>query len=446
MSISARQAAVSALIQIHREGGYSNIVLDNLLNRLRLEDRERGMATALVYGVVERRLTIDYLIDAVSRQPADKLHPIVADILRTGVYQLLWMDRVPEAAAVSEAVNLTRSMKCGHAAGFVNGVLRNVARSHTAILEKIPDGDEGLAIRHSCPVELIRLWRGAYGKTAEGLLAELHTRRPAVIRVNTLKIKVENFISALQEAEIGHISHPRLPGYIILTQNEQQVTELKLAKLEKSWYYHQDSASGYCCLALDARPGERVADLCAAPGGKSLTLAQHMQNRGQILAGDIHPGKCDLLSKRAAELGAAIVQTVCRDAAADCPKPLKGAFDRVLCDVPCSGLGVIRRKPEIRYKPLESFVELPALQYRILEQSAKMVRPGGVLQYSTCTLNPAENEDIARRFLENHPEFTPRPLGLEFLENPLGEPAWYRTLFPHLHDTDGFFIAGFRRL
>lgn len=442
--MSARFAAVKAIMQIQNRGGYSNIVLDELLSKGQLSGPDKALATRLVYGVVERRLTLEYCLSRCSSMPMKKMHPVVAASLLVAAYQLLYMDNIPPSAAVNEAVKLVKSMKQGHAAGFVNGVLRGLLRQKDQLLADLPAGDEGLSILYSCPVELIRFWRRAYGEEIlQSLLAHLNDQPPAILRVNTLLATDQELIAAFAGLGVTLTPVESLPHY--LTAGNQRVTELKLEKQVKSWYYYQDTASGFCCQALQARPGQRVLDVCAAPGGKSFTIAQHMDNRGDIVAADIHPAKCDLMEQRARQYGIRIIRTLCRDATEPLPTAMEQAFDRVLCDVPCSGLGVIRRKPEIRYKDLASFAGLPELQYRILEQSAKAVKPGGMLQYSTCTLHPAENREVVERFLAAHPRFAPRPLeiGLDRFANPLSEPDWYRTLFPHIHGTDGFFIAGF---
>ena len=210
--------------------------------------------------------------------------------------------------------------------------------------------------------------------------------------------------------------------------------------------FFQDLASQWACRALEAQPGERIADVCAAPGGKTMTVAQEMGDTGYLLAGDIHDHKCRGLRERVKRFGFTSIAVAQRDAAQAPAAELAGTFDRVICDAPCSGLGVVRRKPEIRYKQPEEFAELPQLQLRILTQAAALVRPGGVLQYSTCTLRPEENEQVAAAFLEQHPDFEPRLLPLSACFEQAGLPAAHTiTVFPHIHGTDGFFIAGFRK-
>ena len=445
MAADARRAAVEALLKINHSGGYSNIVLDNLLKSGVLTPQDQIFATRLLYGVTERRLTIDYALEQCSSVALKKMHPTVLEILRLGVYQLLYMDRIPASAAVNEAVKLTRQMQQGKASGFVNGVLRSVERKKDRLFENLPIGDAGDAVRYSCPEPLISLWKKAYGEeTARALLEHINDLPETTIRLNTLKMTAQEFENQLSEADIVYRREPQLPACYYLQNGSDGK---RLAKIVKNCYYHQDAASQIDCLALGARPGERVADVCAAPGGKSFTIAQGMENSGELLSGDLYAAKCEAMEARAAELGITMMRTAVREASRPCPEPLLSVCDRVLWDVPCSGLGVIRRKPEIRYKPLADFADLPAIQYAILERAAAMCRPGGVLQYSTCTLNPAENEGVAARFLREHSDFQPRMLPLSHWFTQAGmELGASITLFPHIHNTDGFFVAGFVKM
>ena len=438
----ARRAVVSALSRLEQENSYSNIVLDHLLQSGGVAERDQAFASRLLYGVIERRLTIDFVLDVCSSVKVKKMHPVVRSILRCGVYQLLYMDKVPPSAAVNESVRLAKVMKQGHAAGFVNAVLRAVGKKGEEILVSLPHDEEGDAIRFACPVTLLRFWKNAYGEAiAQSILEHLNDVPPLSLRVNTLRISPATFAEWLDKQGIAFKKIEELPACFMV---EGGNAVKKLAYFAKNCYYHQDAASQISILALDPRPGEKIADVCAAPGGKSFTAAQIMENQGALFSWDIYPAKCEEMERRAAELGITIMSTAPRDASAHCPEPLCGTFDRVICDVPCSGLGVIRRKPEIRYKSLDALHELPELQYRILESSAELVRPGGVLQYSTCTLNPAENEEVVQRFLREHTDFSPRMLPIGFCFKQAGLPqASYITLFPHIHNTDGFFIAGF---
>ncbi|MDD3692347.1 MAG: 16S rRNA (cytosine(967)-C(5))-methyltransferase RsmB [Oscillospiraceae bacterium] len=444
----ARRLAVKSLIRINREGGYSNIVLDNVLSdnnhMSSLAPAERALLSRLVYGVTERLITLDYVIEKHSSIKLKKIHPVVLELLRLGCYQLLYMDKIPPRAAVNETVRVARELKQERATGFINAVLRTIQREKSSVFDDLHDDERGIAIRTSCPVELIEFWRKSYDSDMAVRLAQsINDVPPLTVRVNTLKTTCKDFEDALESLSIEYSRHPFLPGcYDIL-----DATELKrLDKKSENCYYHQDAASQICLMALGPMPGERLADVCAAPGGKSLTAAMMMENEGEISAFDIYPNKCDALRRRASKMGVEIIRVAVRDGATKCPKEYLNKFDRVLCDVPCSGLGVIRRKPEIKYKPIGSFAGLPGLQYDILHQSSMMVRPGGVLQYSTCTLNPLENQQIASRFLAEHKEFSPRILPLKECFDALGQqPSYHITLFPPIHRTDGFFIAGFKK-
>ena len=444
MALTARDAAIKALASMRRERDFSNRVLDHLLKTDAVNPRDRKLATRLFYGVVERTITLDAVLAHCSSVALKKMHPTVLDILRVGCYQLLFMDAIPDSAAVNEAVNQTKRYGQARASKFVNGVLRGVQRKGREFLDNLPDTPDGRAVKYACPVELQRLWQQGYGDdVAAQLIAHINDIPPVSLRVNTNRADSETVAAFLAENGIAAQPSTMVSHAFAIAGG---VDGEKLADYNENWYYHQDIASQICCAALDAKPGDRIADVCAAPGGKSFTLAQTVGDSGYILSCDLHAQKCDDMAKRAETLGFSTVHTAVRDASKPCPEALKGMFDRVLCDVPCSGLGVIRRKPEIRHKPMSEIAALPDLQYRILEQSADMVKAGGVLQYSTCTLNPAENERVVQRFLQNHPEFSPRTLPISAVFERLGiAPSWQVTLFPFATETDGFFVAGFTR-
>lgn len=438
--MSVRRAAVQALLQIEQSGGYSNIVLEERLSHTELSAADRGLLTCLVYGVVERRLTLDYCLNRVSSTPVKQMEPTVREILRVGAYQLLYMTRVPAYAVVSEAA----AQAPPRLRGFVNGVLRGVQRQGVALIEKLPDTDKGLEQRYSCPRAWIRSWRAAYGEAmTRQMLAMINEVPPAYIRICTQKTTPAAFRALLDAAGIAYTPVPGLPAALRL---ESSLGLQALPAAVQEQYYFQDAASQWCCRALGAQPGEWVADVCAAPGGKMLTVAQDMQNTGHIAAGDLYAQKCATLRRRAAVCGLTCVEVAQRDATADPAPEWLERFDRVLCDAPCSGLGVVRRKPEIRYKQPEDFAGLPELQLRILQQAAKLVRPGGVLQYSTCTLRPEENQQVTAAFLAAEPVFAPRLLPLpECFAAAELPPSHEFTFLPPVQDTDGFYIAGFTR-
>ncbi len=440
---NARELAVTALVQWERDSTFSNIMLDNLLKSASLSKEDAAFATRLVYGTIERLLTLDWLLAKNSRQPLKKCHPMVRAILRVGAYQLVFMKKIPASAAVNEAVKQTKSMKQAHAVGFVNGVLRAVDREHERLLSSLSTDLKSMSLRHSVPLELLQAWKKAYGLEAAIALAETaNDAPPSMIRINTLKITVEAFKARLDGVSLAFREVEGLPAALCI----EDAAALRASSVEAELYYFQDTASQWACEALGAKAGERIADVCAAPGGKSFTTAMRMQGKGTFVACDLYEEKAKTLRTRAAQLGLETFEAVCRDAAAECPAQWREAFDRVICDVPCSGFGVIRRRPEIRYKPLDSFAELPALQYRILCEAAAMVKKGGVLQYSTCTLRPEENEQIVSRFLAEHPMFSPRELPVPSLFEAASLPPSHQlTLMPQLHGTDGFFMASFRK-
>lgn len=438
----SRRAAVEALLKVDQQGGYSNIVLEELLRNSTADVKDKAFTARLVYGVIERRLTLDFLLNRLSSTPVIKMNAPIREILRLTTYQLVFMDGVPPFAAIHSGVELTRQFGFARLSGYVNGVLRRVDKDYPAELATLSQTDKGLELQYSCPRAWIRLWREAYGEDVmTGLLSAINEAPPTYIRVNTIACKVNDFTDILSEYDISFSTIEGLDAALCIHDTA------KLKSLPGQWqgcYYHQDLASQWCCRALGALPGENIADVCAAPGGKSFTVAQDMLNTGHVDAGDLYSHKCDAMNKRAGSLGLSIVTATVRDALHTPSAARQGQYDRVICDAPCSGLGVMRRKPEIRYKAPEAFNEFPNTQLKILSAAALLVRPGGVLQYSTCTLRPQENEAVTAAFLAEHPDFSPRLLPLESCFAACGQkPSHEITLFPHIHGSDGFYIAGF---
>ncbi|MGI6264824.1 MAG: 16S rRNA (cytosine(967)-C(5))-methyltransferase RsmB [Acutalibacteraceae bacterium] len=444
MASPARRWTADQLDRFYRDRRYSNIQLEEELRKSAMPEVEKGLATRLFYGVIERQLTLDHLLSSFCKTKLSRLHPLVLQILRCGAYQLLYMDKIPAPAAVNEAVELTKRSAQFKAAGMVNAVLRAIDRDGMRILADLPDDPDGWSIRYSCPRPIIDLWIADYGAERARKLAECaNDIPPHTLRINTAATNADQVRRSLAEAGVAFEEIPGLENALTIFQNSLGKS---LETLQKNWYYYQDMASQWACRALDARPGERIIDVCAAPGGKSFTVAQSLNGQGEVVACDLYAAKCEVIRRRAEELSLPVVKTRQRDASAPCAKDEKAAFDRVICDLPCSGLGVIRRKPEIRYKDPAPWADLPALQRQILDRSAELVRPGGVLQYSTCTLRRAENEEIADWFLQTHPDFQPRVLPLEECFARAGIAPDHRiTLFPDEQGSDGFFIASFQR-
>lgn len=434
---TARQIAVEALGKVNGSKGYSNIVIDKALEQSGLDLRDAAFATALFYGVLERMLTLDHCIAGFSKTPVEKLTPQVREILRVSLYQILYMDSVPDSAAVNEAVNLTRVFRKESAGGFVNGVLRAFLRSGKRVPRMAGSRADQLSVQYSCPAWLVQLWLDSYGEeNTEGILKTSLGRPPVYIRANTLKTTADALSSRLEE-EGAVVRRDEMEENCLRVSGTGDVTALPA--FQEGLFHVQDKSSQLCVKALDARPGMRVLDICAAPGGKSFTAAQWMHGEGELLAMDLYRARAALVAEGAQRLGIGCITAKEGDASRYNSK--LGLFDRVLCDAPCSGLGIIRRKPEIKYKNPEELGEIPQLQYNILSNSANYVKKGGILLYSTCTLNPGENEGVVERFLAEHRDFAPCRL-----PQSLGSSGHTVTLFPHQGDTDGFFISTMERV
>ena len=428
-----RQIAASALLEAERRAAWSNLSLDSALRRHNLNATDAAFVGVLFYGVIERRLTLDACIRAHSKQKPEKLSPQVLCALRLGVYQLLYMD-VPEHAAVTESVELTRKLHVPYAAGFVNGVLRSFLRAGKNIpLPTRPLGAR-MSVEYSCPQPLVDiLLDTAEEQAARSFLEGSLGRPPVAVRVNTLRTHSAELISLLEREGVSASPHEHLPDCLLLKSTGA------IAGLEpyrQGLFHVQDVSSQLCVMALGLQPGMRVLDACAAPGGKAFTAAQLVGEGGKIVACDVHSKRVELLANRVRQMGFSQITPICRDMSA--PGDDLGLFDAVLCDVPCSGYGVIRRKPEIKYKPLSEFANISNLQYNILENSAQYCKEGGHLLYSTCTFNPAENAAVLERFAAAHPEFSPRPLGGLLGEN------HSRTLLGEFGG-DGFYLAAMRK-
>ncbi|WP_124098457.1 16S rRNA (cytosine(967)-C(5))-methyltransferase RsmB [Ruminococcus sp. Marseille-P6503] len=435
---NSRKTVLRLLTKLESKSSYSNILLDDALKKSELSIQDKRFAAALFYGVLERRLTLDRLIEKYSRKPGNRLSAEVRNILRMGFYQLLYMDSVPDSAAVDEAVKLAKNGRNAAVSGFVNGMLREFIRGG----KKLPKGrseTEKLSIEYSCPEWLVKKWLDEYGREAAMALLESSVgQAPVTVRANTLKGSVEDIISVLQ----GDGFDCERIGYADGCIKIRGCGSVERSEAYKKGLVHvQDLSSQICCEALNARRGEVVLDMCSAPGGKAFTVAQLMGDEGEIYAYDLHESRVRLIKSGAERLGISIIRAAANDA-----KFFNGSIpyaDRILCDVPCSGLGVIRRKPEIKYKNPDDFERLPDLQYKILDISSGYLKPGGTVVYSTCTCSRAENDMVIERFLSEHSDFEPCALGIRAvgLEN-----DYKVTITPEKFGSDGFFIAKLRKL
>lgn len=435
----ARLTAVKLLLKMESSASYSNILLDSALSEQGLSEREKAFAAALFYGVTERRLTLDYIIEQNSRIPFKKLEKEAVAVLRAGFYQLLYMPSVPESAAVNESVKLCRKLKSFGAEGFVNGMLRSFIRNGKQISFEGLDKVKTLSLKYSCPEWIAAKWLREYGEenAVKAMEASLGAP-PLYARVNSTKITDDELVNLLKKEHVKAERNPRLNGCIRL----EKAGEIEQLEAFKAGLFHvQDVSSQLCCLTLRPIVNETVIDICAAPGGKTFTMAELMGNNGRLLSLDLYDARVNLIAEGAKRLGLRIVEAKQNNAVKFSEElPLA---DRVLCDVPCSGLGVIRRKPEIKYKTEEEFEELPRLQRAILEVSSRYVKEGGTLVYSTCTLSRAENDEVAADFAEKHPEFSPI---VQTIPYDAAENSPTRTFFPEKDGGDGFFTASFRRI
>lgn len=440
--VNVRRLVVQALAAVNRDGAYANVVLQQTIGAHSLSDVDRRFFTELFYGVLRRRNYLDAVIRYFTKKPVKKLSPLVVEILRLGLYQLLYMDRVPVSAAVNESVKLAQKMAKGMDR-LVNAVLRNADRQREdiAIDALSQDETERWSYIYNMPLWLLQRWRNEYGDEETLGLCDYFNEKPRLTaRVNSLKADVDSCIKALTDAgwvveKTGH-----LPEAIYIDKHVGSLEQAP-AVVDGSLAF-SDEASMAVAHVVDPQPGEKVLDCCAAPGGKTMHMAALMKNTGEIIAGDIHEHKLGLMRQNAERLGVTIADFKLQDAT-QLPKAYDGQFDRVLVDAPCSGLGIMQRKPDMRWRKTEAILtELPPLQKAILERAALTVKPGGVLVYSTCTINGGENEDVVNAFLKDHPEFTLEDASAKL---PFAAPGPMVTLLPHRDGTDGFFIARMRK-
>lgn len=410
---------------VNKKKSYSNLAIADTLKREPLRGADRAFFTALVYGTTERKLTLDYELSLYLKQPLKKLHPKVYTALLLGSFQILFMDRVPAPAAINESVKLVQANGAGFAGGLVNAVLRRVSE-HGLVLPDETDTVRYKSVLWSCPEYLVRLWTESYGEeNADGIMKASLGAPPLVVRVNTTRTTAQDLTETLAKEGVQAVPHKLADNALVLSGSPNLEA---LPSFRNGLFHVQDAASQVCCARVAPQPGETVFDLCAAPGGKSFTLAEIMNNTGTVRSFDLYEQRTELIRKGAEKLGLTCIEPAVNDA--EKADTSLGKADRVLCDVPCSGLGVIGRKPEIRYKTAASIDNLPPLQYLILCNSIQYLKPNGTLVYSTCSLNPAENDDVCKKFLACHEEFTQ---------------VSRETLMPHKDDCDGFFISVFKK-
>lgn len=403
--MTAREAALKALYNIEKDGAYTNTALGTALSEEGLSPADRAFITELVYGVTAERIAVDSIISRFSKVKIKKMSPWVLNILRLGVYQLCFMDKIPQSAACNESVKLANRYSHRAGSGFVNGVLRSIARCETAAeLPKTGDTVKDLSLEYSYPEWITARLCAQYGaeRCAE-LYRENRLPHPVSIRVNTLKTSPDELCAVLSDEGL---KCEKVEGLENCLKVDGALNIRKSRAYADGLYSLQNISSQLAVSVLDPRGGERIIDMCAAPGGKSCAAAERMGNKGEILAFDIYEHKAELIKNSAKRLEIDIIKAATADSTMP-NRDLIGTADRVLADVPCSGLGVIHKKPDIKYSRDENSISaLSETQSAILENAARYVKDGGVLVYSTCTILKEENGDVTERFLASHKEFS----------------------------------------
>lgn len=433
MSVKSARFTVLELLNKMDNNAYSNLILNSALNKSSLSERDKGFISKLFYGVIERKLTLEHIISHYSSKPLCRLDSFVVNVLKMGVYQLLYMDSVPDNAAVNESVTLIKQCGKASAAGFVNAILRSFIRDGKKIA--FPDSAlKRMSIEYSCSEELIiQLCRDYSEESVQQLLESSIGRHKTYLRVNNLKTDVKIVIDEFKKLGICAEESLLIENCIWV----ESLGAVEASELFKKGFFHvQDLSSQLCCKALCPSAGETVIDICSAPGGKAFTFAEMMGNSGRIFACDLHEKRVKLIKNGAERLGISIIDAFQNDA-----KIFSESFpaaDKVLCDVPCSGFGVMRSKPELKYTDLEAVKGLPKVQYDILTTAARYLKCGGELVYSTCTLSKAENDEIIDKFLSENKNFVPSEIQ--------NHGNYKMTIFPNDLDCEGFFISKVRKV
>lgn len=438
MGASPRAAAVSALIR-QEQDGFSNLILDAELRRQKLDGRDKAFASAIFYTVLEHRGTLDYILEQFLPKGLARLDPPVREILRSALAQARYM-QVPVSAAVNEAVKLTRSFKKSSASGLVNAVLRR-ACAYDLSGASFADACEQLMVLGSAGRDVAQVLHTYYPDEALGILTQPADGGLTSLRANLLKATPEKLCTLLEELGVQDV-HPGFVEGSVLARFEGSPADKELFR--QGYYHVEGQASQLAALCVEAAPGQTVLDLCAAPGGKTLLLAEQMQDTGRLVSCDVTENRVGLIRTAVQRMGFACVETRCNDAAR--PAPDLPMADCILTDVPCSGLGILAKKPDIRYKALDEarYAQLLATQASILDAAAGLLKPGGRLVYSTCTIHPAENQQQIQAFLQRHPEFTlasPSPAMPQGMRcTPYG-----MLSIPTETGMDGFFICAMQK-
>jgi len=438
-----RDIALDILESVEKNQAYSNLMLNNVINKYQLSSADSGLLTEISYGTIQRKMTLDYFLKPYIKNPK-KTQSWVINLLRMSVYQMVYLDKVPDHAILFEAVEIAKRRGHKGTTSMVNGVLRNIQRNGVASFEEIEDESERLAIRTSHPIWLVKRWIEQFGfeKTAD--MCEVNLTAPLqTARVNVKKISRSELVSILIEEGYDVEASDILPEAIICYRGNLAHSEsYKLGYLSI-----QDESSMLVAHALGASGNDAVLDCCAAPGGKTTHIAEGLTT-GQVYALDLHEHKVKLIKDQAERLGLRNVKTQAADSRHVQDLFNKEGFDRILVDAPCSGLGVMRRKPDVKYtKTKDDIIKLSSIQQKLLDAAAPLVKQGGRLIYSTCTVDREENDRVAAAFLESHPEFESDLSLKERMPEAIVPYVEGHSLqvFPQYFESDGFFIASFRK-
>lgn len=437
--MNIRELALTLLDEYELLGKYVNLSLSSHKTD-GITGEERGFLTVLLYTAVERKLTYDYIISSLAKRPTEKIDTHTLNILRLGLCQLLDMESVADHVAVNETVKLGRNKG---ERGFVNGILRATVRARDGEGVPMPDRRKNaaryLSVAYSFPLWIVKHFIATLGEEeTERLLSYYNSSDYTDLTVNTQRIKREDLKELLQKEDYNVFESSRSP---LTLRISGAVNPTRLKGFAEGRFFVQDEICAVSIAALDPREGDVIVDVCACPGGKSFAAAILSKDKGEVYAFDLHESKLSLITDGAERLGFSSVRASVQDATS--PKAeLFDRVDRLICDVPCSGLGILGKKPDIRYRDVEGVKELPALQYSILKESAKYLKCGGVMIYSTCTLNKEENEAVVERFLSEHKDFTAQ----DFKIGDLASTGGMLTTLPHVHKTDGFFIAKLQKV
>lgn len=440
---SARLLAFEALYDIFEKDAYANLTIQNILRKMPLKAEEKHLLTELVYGICRKYNYCLWIIGKMSDRPIRKIHPIVRILLSLGIYQIMFLDRIPESAAVNETVKIAKKITHIGNAKFINGILRNFIRQKDSFL--LPDKKSNYMLHQSLVYNqqewLIQFFEKEYGAAQAKEILETFNRIPETcIRINTLKTTNANIKEELYKKGVITEDISYMPEALVVKTGADTLFS---RFLQPGVLYVQTPSSMIPSKILAPMAGERVLDMCAAPGSKTTHMAALMENSGSIDAWDIHPHKINLIKENAKRLGISIIHAEVKDST----KPLISlyeTYDKVLLDAPCSGLGVLGHKTELRWRRNKSdLADFPLLQKQLIEQASRYIKVGGILVYSTCTLNPNENEKLVSEFLSLHPNFRPEEFNIATLGS---SKKGMMTLYPEVVKSDGFFVAKLRKV